>query len=300
MSQIESFGTPPLQNVIPSYLYQEYANDDDLQAFVDSFNAIAQGYLDWFLQNPLGLYTSAGITGALLDWVAAGVYGLYRPVLASQTSSETAGYDSQIYNTVPYDYLAYSSAGTAQNASDDIFKRTMTWVLYRGDGQYFSLQWLKNRVARFLHGANGSDANVLNFQPSITESNGLFSITDFGGANFTALQLCYQSGFIPFPFQFTPSFTAVNFTNNAGVLTLSQSLYYPNRPAGLPPGSVWYNAGAINVVSGGSTGTSEVLMFATVDPNTLLSLGGGNLPTTDPHVNGQLWNSAGVIHISAG
>jgi hypothetical protein len=39
-------------------------------------------------------------------------------------------------------------------------------------------------------------------------------------------------------------------------------------------------------------------MFATTEPNTLLTLGGGNLPTTNPNVNGQLWNNAGVVNIS--
>jgi hypothetical protein len=299
MSQIESFLTTPMQSVYPSYLYAQYADDDDLQAFVQSFNAIAQGYLNWFLENPLGLYTSAGITGPLLDWTAAGVYGLYRPVLASQTTEESAGYDSSVYDTIPYNYLSYSASGSAQQTTDDIFKRIMTWVLYRGDGQMFSLQWLKNRIARFLHGANGSNAAVLNYQPSVTVSDGVFSITDFGSSNYTALQLCYDSGFLPLPFQYTPNWLTVNFTNNSGILTLSNALYYPKASTGLPPGSVWYNAGSINVVSGITPSpTAPALMFATTDPNLLLTLGGGNLPTTNPNVNGQLWNNAGVINIA--
>ncbi len=46
--QIESFDTQPLQQVVPSYIYDQYSDDDDLLAFAESFNAIAQGYLDWF------------------------------------------------------------------------------------------------------------------------------------------------------------------------------------------------------------------------------------------------------------
>jgi hypothetical protein len=153
--------------------------------------------------------------------VANGIYGLYRPVLASQSTEESAGYDSAIYNTIPYNYLSYSSSGTATQTTDDIFKRMLTWTLYRGDGQVFSLQWLKNRISRFLHGANGTDVIVLDYQPSITVSDGEFTITDFGGSNYTALQLCYAAGFIAFPFQYTPNWETVNFTNNSGVLTLS-------------------------------------------------------------------------------
>jgi hypothetical protein len=68
-AQIESFATLPLQQVIPSYLFLEYSDDQDLQAFVASFNSLAQGYLDWFRNTPLGLYTSPNITGPLLDWI---------------------------------------------------------------------------------------------------------------------------------------------------------------------------------------------------------------------------------------
>lgn len=299
MSQVESFATTPLETVIKQYLYQQYADDDTLQSFVDSFNALAQGYLDWFIANPLGLYTSAGISGPLLDWVAQGVYNLDRPVLATQSSEESAGYDSAVYNTVPYNYLSYSSAGTAQQASDDVYKRMMTWTLYRGDGQVFSLQWLKNRVARFLHGANGSDVAVLDYQPSIVVSDGEFTITDFSSSAYTALQLCYQAGFIAFPFQYTPNFVSVAFANTANVLTLAKALYFPTSSAGLPPGAVWLSGSLVYVVPGATpeAGASP-LLFASTDPNMLLTLGGGNLPTSNPGVTGQLWNNAGVVNIS--
>lgn len=299
MSQIESFQTTPLMAVVNAYLYAQYKDDDDCQAFVDAYNAFAQGYLNWFMANPLGLYTSPGISGSLLDWIAKGVYDLDRPVLASQTSEESAGYDSATYNTIPYNFLSYSSSGTSQQATDDVFKRMMTWNLYKGDGQYFTLQWLKNRVARFLHGPNGTDCAVLNFQPSVTVSGKTFTVTDFGSAMFTALQLCYVANFLPFPYQYNLAFAAVNFTNVSGVLHLAQALYYPNHSAGLPAGAVWYNAGAVNVVPGVTPNPSApALMFATTDPNMLLSLGGGNLPTTNPNVNGQLWNNGGVVSIA--
>lgn len=300
MSQIESFSVTPLASAIPAYLYQQYQNDPALPAFFSAFNSLAQGYLNWFLQNPLGLYTSPGITGPLLDWCAAGIYGLYRPVLASQTSEETAGYDSAVYNTVPYNFLSYSASGNAQQATDDIFKRMMTWNLYKGDGQYFTIQWLKNRVARFLNGANGSDCAVLEFQPSVTVSGNTFTVIYFGSANFTALQLCYQSGFLAFPFQYTLQFVTSNFINDGGVLQLTAALYYPNSPSGLAAGSVWWNGGVVSVVPGITPSpTAPPLYFDSTTPSQLMALGGGNLPLTNPGVGtGQLWNNGGVISIS--
>jgi len=41
-----------LTKVIPSYLYQEYSDDDDLQAFVMAYNGLAQQYVTWFATSP--------------------------------------------------------------------------------------------------------------------------------------------------------------------------------------------------------------------------------------------------------
>lgn len=296
---IESFNTLPLQEVIKSYLYQEYATDDDLQAFVDAYNSLAQGYHGWFLANPLGLYTAAGISGALLDWIALGIYGIARPTLASQSTIITAGYDSTAYDTVPYNYLSYSSSGSAEQTTDDIFKRILTWNLYRGDGQVFTVQWLKNRVARFLHGAFGADCPVLNFQPSVTIAGSTFTVTDFASSYLTALRLSLAAYALAFPFQYQLAFVGIAFTNAGGVLTLSQALYFPTSATGLAPGSVWDSAGSIKVVPGVTPDPhAPALKFATTDPNQLLTLGGGNLPTSNPGVTGQLWNNAGTVSIS--
>jgi hypothetical protein len=78
--QIESFNTTPLQQTIPSYLYAQYSDDENLQAFVDAYNSLSQGYLDWFNSRPLGLYTSPNIAGPLLDWVGQGVPVQHGPV----------------------------------------------------------------------------------------------------------------------------------------------------------------------------------------------------------------------------
>jgi|SRR6185437_5585558 len=299
--QTESFQSLPLQAVIPSYLYQEYSDDEDLQAFVASYNTITQGYLDWFNQTPLSVYTSDNISGSLLDWIGQGIYGMPRPVLASSQVIIEAGYDEQAYDTVPYNYLAYSASGTATTANDDIYKRVLTWNLYKGDGQVFCLQWLKNRIARFINGVAGSDFDVLDSEPSITVSAGVFTVSYFASQIYSDLQLAYANGALAFPFQYTMSFANVVFSNVSGALHLPMALNYPSSATGLAPGSVWYDGGSIGVVAGITPNpTAPAVLYGSITPDALRALGGGNLPLTDPHVVNHLWNNAGVIAISAG
>lgn len=298
--QIESFSMKPLQQVIPSYLYKEYEDDASLQAFVDSFNSLSQGYLDWFNQAPLGLYTSPFITGPLLDWIARGVYGIRRPVLASQTSTLLAGYNANPYNTIAYNAQYYSASQTASIANDDIYKRVLTWHLYRGDGMQFSMQWLKNRISRFINGVNGGDWPVLNDPPSITVAGTVFTVTAFDSVGYEALQLCYANDVLEFPFAYTLQFETVKFVNNGGLLTMPFPLTYPSSPVGLAPGAVWWNGGVISVIPGVMPDpTAPPLYFQYTFPRQLLSLGGGNLPLTNPGPGtGQLWNDGGVVAIA--
>ena len=76
-------GPTVLTGVIPAYLYLQYNNDDALQAFFASYNALAQYFVTWFATVNLGVYTSPAISGTLLDWVAEGLYGFVRPALSS-------------------------------------------------------------------------------------------------------------------------------------------------------------------------------------------------------------------------
>ena len=296
---LESFASLPLQQVIPSYLYKEYSDDDDLQAFVDSQNALAQGYLDWFNQTPLGLYTAANINGGLLDWVGQGVYGISRPVLSSVTSQTIAGLNSAAYDTVELDGFRYTSSGTASPASDDIYKRVLTWNLYRGDGQFFTIGWLKNRVNRFLHGVNGTDYPVLNEPPSITVSGTTFTISAFNDPFLQSLQQALANGAIALPFQYNYVFISIVFVNDGGVLQMTGPLDYPTSSTGLAAGAVWYNGGTISVVAGvAPSPTAPPVYLDSLTADELLALGGGNLPLTNPANTGQLWNNGGMISIS--
>lgn len=298
--QIESFSAAPLQQTIPSYLYWEYSDDDNLQAFVDAYNSITQGYVQWFNNTPLGLYTSPYINGALLDWIGNGVYGIPRPVLASTTTIETAGLNENAYNTLSYNGLYYSLNQTASTANDDIYKRVMTWNLYRGDGQMFTMGWLKNRISRFVNGVNGTDWPVLNDPPSITVSGNTFTITAYDSIPYQALQLCYANQSINTPFQYTLSFITDKFINDGGVLYLPIALTYPTSSVGLAAGSAWWNGGLISVVPGVTPDPSAPpLYFQYTFPPDLLSLGCGNLPTSNPGAgSGQLWNNGGVVSIA--
>jgi hypothetical protein len=144
--------------IIPAYAYAQYQDDDSIQAFFSSYNDAQQYYLDWFVNVGLPVYT--GLSSSLLDWVAQGLYGLTRPVISSEGSGATGPLGGIVLGGIVL------AGGTPQInpyyvlASDDVFKRIMTWDLYRGDGRMFTLKWLKRRVLRFLLGFNGTDVNL--------------------------------------------------------------------------------------------------------------------------------------------
>lgn len=148
--------TPGRSAVIPSYLYQEYSDDDALQAFVAAYNTMAQQYVDWFNQVQLPVYTGALVSGALLDWVAAGLYGLARPLLPVGHDTVLGPFNTAQFNSIPFNARVNIPANYAAT-SDDAFKRILTWLFYKGDGHQFDIRWLKRRVMRFLYGVNGTD-----------------------------------------------------------------------------------------------------------------------------------------------
>ncbi len=158
-----------VQEIIPSYLYWEYNDDEDLQAFVDSYNSISQKYLNTFNQLNLPVYTGNLISGKLLDWVALGIYGQIRPSLPSGRTLAKGTYNTLEYNELEYNGYERSQITSFYETTDDIFKRILTWNLYKGDGRIFNVRWLKRRVMRFLTGANGIDPGInQTYQVSVT------------------------------------------------------------------------------------------------------------------------------------
>lgn len=146
---------PPASNtmlgeVIASYLYQQYSDDDDLQAFVDSYNQLAQQFHDWFLNANLPIYTKQ--QGLMLDWVAEGLYGMKRPLLPSNASNDRGPLNTIELNTIPMNDADGLQPVASYMVDDDLFRRILEWHFWKGDGKQFSIQWLKRRVMRFLMG----------------------------------------------------------------------------------------------------------------------------------------------------
>lgn len=148
---------------IPSYLYQEYNDDDDLSSFVEAYNSQTQAYIDGFNSLNLPVYTEPQISDLLLDWVARGLYGYDRPVISSGKETLIGPVNSFTPNQIPVNYsrIVLNSAPVAAN--DDIYKRSITWHFLKGDGKVFNVRWLKRRIMRWLLGENG-----VNFNPDST------------------------------------------------------------------------------------------------------------------------------------
>jgi hypothetical protein len=162
-------GPTGLTATLPAYLYQEYTDDDSLQAFVIAYNQLTQEYVDWFNSINLPIYTQPQIYGLLLDWVAGGIYGITRPVLSSGRPLVVGPYNTAYYNQRGAAYNAVERIGplNVTATSDDVFKRIITWHFYKGDGKYMDTRWLKRRVGRFLFGANGTDYEGNTYQISV-------------------------------------------------------------------------------------------------------------------------------------
>lgn len=147
-----------LTQTIPSYLYVQYNDDENLQAFVDAFNELAQEYVTWFATVSLPVYTE--LETDLLSWVGEGLYGVPRPYIPDEVPRFIGPVNTFGPNVLPVNGWGYALNGSFSAASDDIYKRVLTWRLYKGDGHQFSVMWLKRRIARFLYGADGSDPPV--------------------------------------------------------------------------------------------------------------------------------------------
>jgi len=162
-------GPTGLTTTLPSYLYQQYTDDDDLQAFVLAYNTYAQEFVDWFNSLNLPIYTQEQIFGPLLDWVAAGIYGIIRPVISSGLFRAIGPYNTQYFNQKnPYNGFRFIGSSNVATTTDDVFKRIITWHFFKGDGKYFSPIWLKRRILRFLFGVNGTDFEGPTYSISVT------------------------------------------------------------------------------------------------------------------------------------
>jgi len=210
-------------DTLKSYLYVQYNDDDDLQAFVEAYNALSQEIITWLAEANLPVYTGAPITGALLDWVAMGLYGQSRPTLPSGFNRNRGPFNSLEFNTLPFNAMDTVQPTNVFATTDDVFKRIITWNFYKGDGRQFSVRWLKRRVMRFLVGENGTDPGLdetyqvsvgfgLNNQVDIRILSGLRTVTagpfnslEFNTLPFNGLETVFQDYV---PLEFAPVFKA--------------------------------------------------------------------------------------------
>jgi len=303
-----------LTQIIPAFVYKQFEDDDNIQAFNSSFNALAQNYLSWFVDINLPIYT--GLSGLLLDWVAQGLYGISRPALPYGSTTGIGLVNTWKVNTILVNSYTMSGVIDLFTTTDDIFKRIITWFFFKGDGQVYSITWLKRRIMRFLIGINGVSPNIDNTYPIsvVCSGNGAIAITITltNAAGITSLsaqifQAAVASGAISLPFQYSFSVTVINsiaptyLTNVAGILNVASGQGYPTSATGLADGAVWSNSNVVTVVPGLTPNPfASPVYFGLVTAAQLLLIGGGNLPLADPMIAGQLWNDSNIVHVSVG
>lgn len=210
----------PLTTTIDSYLYRQYADDDDLQAFVASYNQATQAYVTWF--STAGLPYYPGLTGDLLSWVATGLYGQTKTTLVSPASTALGMLNTEAFNTATLNSFVPSTQ-TYFTLTEDVFKRILTWNFYKGDGKRFCTRWLKRRVMRFLAGVNGIDPNPTQAGFAVGAENTsaisvhivgsvltvninqilLSSLLQISPGTLTLFQLAFQGGVLDLPVQYT-------------------------------------------------------------------------------------------------
>lgn len=195
-------GRSVLTRTIPSYIYEQYNDDAALVTFATAFNVCSQEWIDWFAQIDLPVYS--GLTGGLLDWIGAGVYGYPRPTLTTEMVVDVGGYATAPYNTLAYNEAEELSSTTFIAVSDDVYCRMLTWHTYKGDGFQFNTRWLKQRIHRFLNGAYGVLAiNDTTEDVAITESPGAFFISIPDSAIAQIFQIAVDDERLALPFQFS-------------------------------------------------------------------------------------------------
>lgn len=322
MSGTSTVWPPPspttVQKVIPSYLYVQYNDDVNLQALVTAYNTLAQQYLDWFNQNPLGVYTNTLMTSPMgsfgfLDWVLEGLYGIYRPTLVFGSITSTGTPNTYEPDESPYAPNAFITTGGVSfyTTSDDIFKRILTWHFFKGDGQQFTIPWLKRRIKRFLIGTNGTAPNIgETYQISVTFESSTAVVINITWSNNITLsnaqifQAAVASSVVELPFQFTWTVNLLgaltSLTNVSGNLHLVVASGWPTSATGLNAGQLWWDGTNIHVVTGSTPNPAiSALTFGSITSLYLLLIGGANIQKTAPASgSGIIWNSSGILLIA--
>lgn len=184
---------------LPSYAYQQYSDDPNIVAFFTAYNGLSQTNLD--ATNALSLPNYLSKTQALLDWVAASLYGQTRNSLDLGTSTIIGPINTYNYNQEQPNQYQVQFTGSSNLVSDGVFKAILQWNNFKGDGYHFTITWLKDRVQRFL---DGNPLNPDNYQVSVTFTGPTAVLITVPAASTyaEALQSAVASGLVLLPFQY--------------------------------------------------------------------------------------------------
>lgn len=187
-----------LPEIIKAYLYHQYNDDDNIRAFFTVYNTLANEIYQWMVNANLPIFIGTYNSGDQLKWIAKGIYGQNPPILVSSKTTTTGPYGTAVFGgLIPFGEIKKITSSQQIVASDDLFKRIMTWNYYKGDGFHFTIPWLKRRVMRFLLGENGVDvANDEHWNVSVLFSSSGTAITIFKGYRIITGSAKY--GAIPF------------------------------------------------------------------------------------------------------
>lgn len=146
-----------LNDIIKSYPYTQYNDDENIAAFFSAYNKIAEDIYEWMKNANLPVFSGGYNAGDQLKWIARGVYGVKPPILVSGKQQVYGPFNSTSFNQLSFNARDVVNKSEQVVASDDIFKRVMTWNFYKGDGFDFTIPWLKRRIMRFIVGDDGVD-----------------------------------------------------------------------------------------------------------------------------------------------
>lgn len=156
---------------------------------------------------PIGVTVGSSYLATITDVIPTAYNGTFQ---LTQTGSTTFTYLLPA-STSPGVVTTLGQVGsTVSLSNDDIYKRVITWNFYKGDGYQFNVNWLKNRIYRFLVQTDGIPEPIPNtYQISVSISNKIVTITIGSSINTYAsvLSALINNETLQLPFQYTFSVT---------------------------------------------------------------------------------------------
>lgn len=136
---------------IPPFPYLPYVFDDMVSAVFQGLTSYAQDYIDSFNALNLPIYNSK--QNNFLDYVGVNLYGISRPILPIGNIETIGEINNFALNEIELNKVITLYPEQFYIATDDVYKRVITWHHYKGDGDLFNIRHLKRRVMRFLSGS---------------------------------------------------------------------------------------------------------------------------------------------------